>query len=127
MDTIEQLKQQIEQMIGISSSDAETFWALSKKCSTLAVAPSLAAGAKWGPEIVAAGTLTLPFVGTVSGATAALLMIGGVWTSSYGACMSLLPGLMQIRDKLRDDSFTLGLVRQDARRLVRLNRSTSTV
>ena len=95
MDQVERFKTEIEQIIGISDSDSEMFWALSKKCATFALAPTLAVGAKWGPGLVSLGTVALPGLGTVSGTTAALLMMGGVWGSSYGACMSILPGLMQ--------------------------------
>jgi hypothetical protein len=122
MDPIARTKQEIEQMIGLSDSDAEVFWALSKKCATLAIAPTIAAGAKWGPGLVSMGTMTLPGLGTVSGATAALLMMGAVWGSSYGACMSLLPGLIQFRDKLCRDPLALNSARQEVHRLVAQNR-----
>jgi hypothetical protein len=124
MDALARLKSEIEQLIGISDSDAEMFWALSKKCATLAMAPAIAVGAKWGPGLVSLGTVTLPGLGTMSGTTAALLMIGGVWASSYGACMSLLPGLMQFRDKLRADQAALSTARRDVRFLIAANRSS---
>jgi hypothetical protein len=122
MDPIAKAKQEIEQLIGLSDSDAEMFWALSKKCAALAVAPTIAAGAKWGPGLASMGTVALPGLGTVSGTTAALLMMGAVWGSNYGACMALLPGLIQFRDKLRGDPFALNFTRQEVRRLVAQNR-----
>ena len=125
MDTIEAVKEDLEQMLGLSPSDAELFWALSKKCSALALAPSIAAGAKWGPGLMAAGTMTLPFVGTVSGGTATLLMMGGVWGSSYGACISLLPGLIKLRDELRNNVITLSQAKMEVQRIVTLNRKRS--
>jgi hypothetical protein len=124
MDPIIRVKRDIEQLIGISDSDAEMFWALSKKCATIALAPTIAAGAKWGPGLVSLGTVALPGLGTVSGTTAAVLMMGGVWGSSYGACMSLLPGLMQFRDKLRSDQAALASARNDVRFLVLAHRSS---
>lgn len=125
MDQIEQVKTEIEQLVGISDSDSEMFWALSKKCATLALAPTVAAGAKWGPGLVSLGTVALPGLGTVSGTTAALLMMGGVWGSSYGACMSILPGLMQFRDRLRSDQAALFRARNDVRFLISANRCSS--
>jgi hypothetical protein len=125
MDPIERVKSDIEQLIGISASDSEMFWALSKKCATLALAPTVAAGAKWGPGLVSLGTVALPGLGTVSGTTAALLMMGGVWGSSYAACMSLLPGLMQFRDKLRTDEAVLTRARREVQFLVATNRTSS--
>jgi hypothetical protein len=125
MNQVERLKAEIEQLIGISGSDSEMFWALSKKCATLAMAPTIAAGAKWGPELVSLGTVALPGLGTVSGTTAALLMIGGVWGSSYGACMSILPGLMKFRDKLRSDQAALLKARHEVQFLIRSNHSSS--
>jgi len=125
MDQVERVKTEIEQLIGISDSDSEMFWALSKKCATLALAPTIAAGAKWGPGLVSLGTVALPGLGTVSGTTAALLMMGGVWGGSYGACMSILPGLMQFRDKLRLDQAALFKVRHEVRVLINSNRSWS--
>lgn len=124
MDQIAKLKTEIEQLAGISAPDSEMFWALSKKCATFALAPTLAAGAKWGPGLVSAGTVALPGLGTVSGSTAALLMMGGVWGSNYGACMSILPGWMQFRDQLRMDQAALNKARQDLRFLLAANRSS---
>jgi hypothetical protein len=118
MDPIERTKREIEEMIGLSSSDAVMFWALSKKCGTFALAPTSAAGAKWGPGLVSLGTVTLPGLGTVSGTTAAVLLMGAVWGANTAACMSLLPGLMQFRDKMRSDPAALGAARQDVRRLL---------
>ena len=125
MDSIERVKRDIEGIVGISSSDADMFWSLSKKCATLALAPSVAVGAKWGPGMVSLGTVFLPGLGTVSGTTSALLLMGGVWGSSYGACMTILPGLMQFRDKLRNDHAALLSARWDVQRLITANRSTA--
>ena len=122
MDEVEQLKGDIEDLLGISGSDADAFWALSRKCAVLAGAPALAAGAKWGPGLVAAGSVSLPMVGTVSGATAALLMMGAVWGSSYGSCMSLLPGLRKFRDELRMSSAQLSKTRTEVAMLARVHR-----
>lgn len=122
MDQIAKLKAEVEQLVGISDSDSEMFWALSKKCTTLALAPTIAAGAKWGPGLISLGTVALPGLGIVSGTTAALLMMGGVWGSSYGACMSILPSLMQFRDRLRVDQAALNKARQDVRFLLATNR-----
>src|SRR5919205_486430 len=97
VDPVLKLKQEMEELIGISESDSEMFWSLSKKCTTLALAPTIAAGARWGPGLVSAGALTVPGLGTVSGATATVLLMAGVWGTSYGACMSLLPGLLKFR------------------------------
>lgn len=124
MDQVARLKAEIEQLIGVSDSDSEMFWALSRKCATLALAPTVAAGAKWGPGLVSLGTVALPGLGTVSGTTAALLMMGGVWGSSYGACMSILPGLMQFRDRLRLDQAALNKARQEVQFLLASNRSS---
>lgn len=124
MDQVARLKSEIEQLIGVSDSDSEMFWALSRKCATLALAPTVAAGAKWGPGLVSLGTVALPGLGTVSGTTAALLMMGGVWGSSYGACMSILPGLMQFRDQLRLDQAALNKARQEVQFLLASNRSS---
>jgi hypothetical protein len=124
VDSIERVKSELEQLIGISASDAEMFWALSGKCATFALIPTAAAGVKWGPGLVALGTVTLPGVGTVSGATAALIVMGGVWGSSYMACMSLLPQLMQLRDALRSDQAALRSVRTDVHFLLAANRSS---
>ena len=121
MNPIEEVKRDIEQLAGISDSDSEMFWALSRKCSTFALVPALAAGVKWGPGLV----LTLPGLGTVSGTTAALIMMGGVWGSHYGACMSILPGLMQFRDKLRNDQVSLMSVRRDVWILTTQNRHSA--
>lgn len=118
MDQLEAVQQDIERMIGISHSDREMFWALSKKCAALAMAPTVAAGATWGPGLVGAGSLVLPGIGTISGTTAAVLMMGAVWGSSYGACMSLLPGLIKFRDTLREDPVALGAVRRDIQLLM---------
>ena len=68
--------------------------------------------------------MALPGLGTVSGTTAALLMMGGVWGSSYGACMSILPGLMQFRDQLRLDQAALNKARQEVQFLLASNRSS---
>jgi len=125
VDSVIALKQEIEQLIGISDSDSEMFWSLSKKCAALALAPSVAAGAKWGPGLVAAGTITLPGLGTVSGATATVLLMGGVWGTSYGACMSLLPGLLKFRDELRVNPTARYSIQQDVRRLMALARPRS--
>ena len=125
MNTVAALKREIEQLIGISPSETEMFWALSRKCSAFALAPTIAAGAKWGPGLVAMGTVALPGVGTVSGTTAAVLMMGGVWGSNYGACMSLLPALMRFRDELRSDPNTLSQVHSDVRRLWPAMRSSA--
>ncbi|TXH12019.1 MAG: hypothetical protein E6R02_05570 [Gammaproteobacteria bacterium] len=125
MDQVQRLRTEIEQLIGISNSDSEMFWALSKKCATLALAPTVAAGAKWGPGLVSLGTVALPGLGTVSGTTAALLMMGGVWGSNYGLCMSILPGLMQFRDRLRSDQAALIRARHEVRFLITANRSSS--
>ncbi len=124
MDQVARLKAEIEQLIGVSDSDSEMFWALSRKCATLALAPTVAAGAKWGPGLVSLGTVALPGLGTVSGTTAALLMMGGVWGSSYLACMSILPGLMQFRDQLRLDQAALVKARQEVQFLLASNRSS---
>lgn len=124
MDQVARLKSEIEQLIGVSDSDSEMFWALSRKCATLALAPTAAAGAKWGPGLVSLGTVALPVLGTVSGTTAALLLMGGVWGSSYGACMSILPGLMQFRDQLRLDQAALNKARQEVQFLLASNRSS---
>ena len=124
MDQVARLKTEIEQLVGVSDSDSEMFWALSRKCATLALAPTVAAGAKWGPGLVSLGTVALPGLGTVSGTTAALLMMGGVWGSSYGACMSILPGLMQFRDQLRLDQAALNKARQEVQFLLASNRSS---
>jgi hypothetical protein len=66
--------------------------------------------------------VSLPGLGTVSGTTAALLMMGGVWGSSYGACMSILPGLKKFRDKLRSDQLALASARREVQFLVAMNR-----
>ena len=124
MDQVARLKTEIEQLVGVSDSDSEMFWALSRKCATLALAPTVAAGAKWGPGLVSLGTVALPGLGTVSGTTAALLMMGGVWGSSYGACMSILPGLIQFRDQLRTDQAALNKARQEVQFLLASNRSS---
>jgi len=123
MDSIEKVKNDIEQLIGISVSDTEMFWALTKKCATIALAPTIAAGAKWGPGMVSLGTVVLPGLGTVSGTTAAVLMMGGVWGSNYGVCMSILPGLIQFRGQLRSDLAALNMTRREVRLLVTANRS----
>src|SRR5258706_13392744 len=70
---IDVTKQEIEQLVGLSGSDVDAFWALSRKCSVLALAPAVAAGATWGPGLVAMGTVALPGIGTISGTSAALL------------------------------------------------------
>ena len=122
MDPIEKVKYEIEQLIGIYDSDTEVFWSLSKKCATYALAPSAAAGIKWGPGLVSLGTVALPGIGTVSGTTATLLLMSGVWGGSYMSCMTLLPGLMKIRDTLRTDYKILNMTRNEARFLITANR-----
>jgi hypothetical protein len=47
VDSTLKLKQEIEELIGISDSDSEMFWSLSEKCATLALASTIAAGATW--------------------------------------------------------------------------------
>jgi hypothetical protein len=125
VDPTLKLKQEIEDLIGISESDSEMFWSLSKKCATLALAPTIAAGATWGPGLIATGSLTLPGLGTVSGATATVLLMGGVWGSSYGACMSLLPVLTRFRDELRANPSARFAVQQDVRRIAAIARGAS--
>ena len=125
MDQIASLKTDIERLVGISKSDSAMFWALSEKCATLALAPTIAAGAKWGPELAALGTVALPGLGTVSGTTAALLMMGAVWGTNYAGCMSLLPGLQRFRDTLRFDQATLARTRRDVQFLLATNRQSS--
>lgn len=113
MDTLDGVRRDIERLAGIDDSDSEMFWALSRRCTALALAPSIAAGLKWGPGLVAAGSVVLPGIGTISGTTAALLLMGGAWAASYGACMSLLPQLIKFRDDLRTDPRAQQAVRQD--------------
>lgn len=62
---------------------------------------------------MAVGTMTLPLVGTISGGAATLLMMAGIWGSSYGACMSLLPSLITLRDELRSNMTVLSAAKVD--------------
>jgi hypothetical protein len=119
VDAISKTKSEIEQLIGLSGSDADAFWALSRKCAGLSVVPAVAAGAKWGPGLVAAGSVAVPGIGTVSGATATLLVMAGAGTLSYAACMSLLPGLLKLKEQLRSNPAMLSATRNEIHRLTR--------
>jgi hypothetical protein len=60
-------------------------------------------GGRLVAPFIMAMNATMPGLGTVSGTTATVLMMGGIWGGHYGARTSILPRLIQCRDQLRTD------------------------
>jgi hypothetical protein len=95
-----QLQTELFALVGVGGTDAEMGRALACKCAKFALPAAVAAGVHWGTPLVAAGSVTLPGLGTISGVTAALLIAAGAGGGSFFSCMSLLPMLRKARDEL---------------------------
>ncbi|MGG7567805.1 hypothetical protein ACQ5SO_16760 [Rhodovulum sp. DZ06] len=114
----------VNDLLRIVGSDEDRSWRkMAKRCAKFALPAGVAAAAYWGPGLTAAGSVTLPGIGTVAGATAALLVALGAGGSVWAACMmTQKPALDRIREELSMNPPLREQVKSDLRMIAALHK-----